>query len=255
MPADFSLTSVLNQQIQNLYNQVKDLQSHNITEILKVNAMVERMLVQYRDNPQLLILQTRLSILGSQEQRARAMAARVWEIGGDINLLYEKMYLDDLLNLGLLDMALILIKPRFENMNENIKLFPLEMTKFAIMTGSVPLLNRIAAYNPEQDLFKAIKQFTNTYTQNKYEEHFKNIQKIVLESFGNEMCAYDYNVYTDRGFTDIEISVYFSNYATELSRYASLLESKISGYCLMVGAKRINNLSFVMKNIKDHPKF
>jgi len=256
MAPDYSSPQeMLKQQIKNLYNQVKDLNCNNTTEILKTNAVVERLLTQYREHPSLLILQTRLAILNSQEQSARAFANRVWEVGGNIDISFEKMYLDDLMNLGLLEMALILIKPRFENITEGLKNFPLEMIKFAIMTGSVPLLNKIILNGNDNSVYKALSEFADVYQQNKYEEHFKNIQKIALDTFGKDMCAYDYNLYTNRGFTDLEIVIYFSNYNLELKRYHILLDGKITGYFLTSGAQRIHNLNFVMKNIKDHPKF
>lgn len=255
MAVDYSAQNAISQQIQNLYLQVKELSCDNVTEILKTGAVVDKTLMQYRNNVELLILQAHLEILNSREQRARAIASRVWELGGDIQLTFEKMYLDDLINLGLLEMAMLLIKPKFENINEDIDIFPLEMLKFAIITGSIPLLRKIAAVNPNNPLFRSLNQFAETYRVNNYEEHFKNIQKIVMETFGREMCAYDYNIYTDRGFTDLEIILYFSNYNSDLQRYHALLENKIKGYFMTSGAKRINNLSFSMRNIKNHPKF
>ena len=136
MAADFSMQAIISQQIQNLYRQVKSLSCSNTTEILKTGAMVDKMLMQYRDNVELLILQTHLEILNSREQRARAIASRVWELGGNISLVFEKMYLDDLINLGMLEMSMLLIKPHFENLEEDIEVFPLEMIKFALITGS-----------------------------------------------------------------------------------------------------------------------
>lgn len=121
MAADFSMQAIISQQIQNLYRQVKSLSCSNTTEILKTGAMVDKMLMQYRDNVELLILQTHLEILNSREQRARAIASRVWELGGNISLVFEKMYLDDLINLGMLEMSMLLIKPHFENLEEDIE--------------------------------------------------------------------------------------------------------------------------------------
>lgn len=255
MYSNYSPLSILNQQIETLYKQVKELSCNNTTEIMRTTAVVEKLLMQYHENTELLILQTHLEILNSREQRARAFATKVWEIGGNIDILFEKMYLDDLLNLGLLDMALILIKPRFEDIASNIETFPLEMIKFAIMTGSTSLLKKIARQALGNNLLSAIDQFADVYQQSHYEEAFKNIQKIVIESFGNTICAYDYNIYTDRGFTDIEISLYFSNYELDLQKHHQLLENKISAFCITSGIKRIHNLSFVCRNIKDHPKF
>ena len=255
MGVDYSMQNIVRQQIDNLYQQVQNLHCNNITEIMKTGATVDKMLMQYRENVELLILQVHLEILNSREQRARAVAARVWEMGGNISPLFEKMYLDDLLNLGLLEMAMLLIKPRFENLKENIRAFQLEMIKFALMTGSIPLLNKIITAAPAEPLYQALGQFAETYTLKDYEEHFKNIQRIVAETFGKEICAYDYNIYTDRGFTDLEIVLYFSNYNLELKKYRTLLETRIDGYFLTANAKRIYNLSFNCLNIKDHPPF
>ena len=254
MAADFSMQAIISQQIHNLYRQGKSLSCSNTTEILKT-AMVDKMLMQYRDNVELLILQTHLEILNSREQRARAIASRVWELGGNISLVFEKMYLDDLINLGMLEMSMLLIKPHFENLEEDIEVFPLEMIKFALITGSIPLLKKIIAVAPAEPLYQALNQFADSYRLNNYEEHFKNIQRIVVETFGREICAYDYNIYTDRGFTDLEVLLYFSNYNMELKKYQTLLETKIDGYFLTSGVKRIYNLSFACRNIKDHPKF
>ena len=175
MAADFSMQAIISQQIQNLYRQVKSLSCSNTTEILKTGAMVDKMLMQYRDNVELLILQTHLEILNSREQRARAIASRVWELGGNISLVFEKMYLDDLINLGMLEMSMLLIKPHFENLEEDIEVFPLEMIKFALITGSIPLLKKIIAVAPAEPLYQALNQFADSYRLNNYEEHFKNI--------------------------------------------------------------------------------
>lgn len=256
MVLNFSTDTLIKQQIDNLYHQVKALDCRNLTEIIKTTAMVDKMLIQFRDNVELLILQAHLEILNSREQRARAIATRVWEIGGSISLTFEKMYLDDLMNLGLLEMAMLLIKSRFENIDRDIEVFPLEMIKFALMTGSTSLLKKIIlAADADNPLYQALNQFTEAYRVNRYDEHFKNIQKIAIETFSKEMSAFDYNIYTDRGFTDVEIVYYFNNHNRDLNKYRALLETKINGYFLTVGAKRIYNLSFVCKNIQDHPKF
>ena len=124
------------------------------------------------------------------------------------------------------------------------------------MTGSIPLLRKILlATGTDNPLYHALNQFVEAYQINQYEEHFKNILKIAMETFSREMSAFDYNIYTDRGFTDIEIVFYFNNNVRELNKYLMLLETKINSYFLAVGVKRIHNLSFVCKNIQEHPKF
>ncbi len=254
MNDSYSTPTNLNQQIENLYQQIISIPFNDINEIIKYESLINRMLMQDNENIELLILQMHLEILNSREQRARSIAARIWELGGNLSNLFEKMYLDDLLNLGLLEMAMLLIKPHFENLQNDIDIYPLEMIKFAIMTGSIPLLKKIINAAPQNPLYDALNQFADAYQLNHYEEHFKNIQKIVIETFGKEICAYDYNIYTDRGFTDLEIVLYFSNSNTELTKYLTLLENRINGYFLSTQTKRIYNLSFDCQNIKDHPE-
>lgn len=242
---------VLLRQINNLYHKVTELEYNNTSAILRLTAEVEKISSQYRDNTELLILQTRLQIMNSQEQRARALANRVWEIGGNISLIFEKMYLDDLINLGMIDMAAILIRPRFENLQEGLKFFPLEMLRYALITGNVSQIKRITAAAPSNRVYKALAQFAETYQQTGYAPHFSNIARIVLDNVGGLICGYDFNFYTDRGFTDVEIVLYFSNYDFNLDKYTMLINSKIDGYCLTSRIKRINNLAFVSKHIKD----
>lgn len=250
---DFN-SDTMQQQIDALYQQVRALEYNNTNGILRTLSMAEKLSLQYKNNTELLILQTRLQIMNSQEQRARSIANQVWGIGGNISLMYEKMYLDDLINLGMLDMAAILIRPRFENPAENVKIFPLEMLRFALITGNVNLIKRVVASAPNNILFSAMNQFADTYLKTGYAAHFSNIAKIVLNNIGIAICGYDFNFYTDRGFTDVEIVLYFSNYDFNLNKYTMLINNKIDGYCLTSGVKRINNLSFVCKSIKDRTK-
>lgn len=252
MPSDNDL---LTRQIHTLQAQIAQISCHNTTEILRTTAVIEKLLNQYPENLPLLILQCRIEILNSREQKARALAHRIWEIGGNLDPQFEKLYLDNLLNLSLLEMAMILLKPRFADVAANLPNFSSVMTKFALITGSVPLLQKICQNSGDESVYAALQQFVDTYKFNRYEEHFKNISKIVMENFGSNICAYDYHLYTDRGFTDVEIALYFSNYDVNLPKYKSLLESRIDGYFLTAHAKRIYNLSFVFRSIKDHPNF
>ena len=244
---------IAKQQIDVLYNKVLKLSYKNTSAILQAVGEVERLSSQNRDNTELLILLTHLQIMNSQEQRARALANRVWELGGNINLLFEKMYLRDLLNLGMIDMAGILLRPRLENLSDNIAIFPLEMIVFALMIGNAQLLKNVVSENRTNPLCKALLHFADTYIRVGYEYHFANVQKIVLNNVSDMICGYDFDYYTDRGFTDVEIKLYFSNYDMNVKKYQMLIESKIQSYFSACAGKRIFNLSFVCLNIKDHP--
>ena len=250
---DFGNGNMLQGQIDALYSKIKTLRCNDTNAILRTTSEVEKLSSQNRNNTELLILMTRMQIFNSQEQRARAIANRVWQLGGNIRPQYEKMYLRDLINLGLVDMATVLLRPRFADLATNAKMFPLEMINYALMTGNAPLLKKISLTRTDNRLFAAMKQFADTYEYNRYDTHFANIQKIVLENVGNMICGYDFNYFTDRGFTDVEIVLYFSNYDFNINQYKMLINNKIDGYFLTTGAKRICNLNFVFRKIKDCP--
>ena len=244
---------IARQQIEALYDKVLKLSYKNTSAILQTIGEVERISSQNRENTELLILLTHLQIMNSQEQRARALANRVWELGGNISLLFEKMYLRDLLNLGMIDMAAILLRPRLENLDENIAIFPIEMIVFALMIGNAQLLKNVVGKNRTNPLCRALLHFAETYIDTQYEYHFANIQKIVLNNVSDMICGYDFDYYTDRGFTDVEIKLYFSNYDMNVKKYQMLIENKIASYFSTCAGKRIFNLSFTCLNIKDHP--
>ena len=241
------------QQTDAVYKKVFDLKYNNTSAILQTISEVDRLLQQYPNNTELLVLQTRLQIMNSQEQRARAIAAHTWEVGGNLRPKYEKMYVSDLINLAMVDMAQILLSPRLNNVEQGMNFFPLEMIRFALMTGNLEVLSRIVQTNRDNQMIKALAQFVYTYERTDYARHFANIQKIALENVKQEICGYDFNCYVSRGFTDVEIIMYFSNYNFELQKYKESIERDINEYCTSAGIKRIYNLSFSCQNIKDCP--
>lgn len=241
------------QQIDSLYAKVIKLKCSETSLILQAISETDRLLLQYPDSTELLVLQAHLQIMNSQEQKARAIAKHTWEIGGNLRLKFEKMYISDLINLALVEMAGILLMPRLNNVLQNMKYFPLEMIRFALISGNLEALSRIVQTNRNNRVIKALNQFVDTYQRTNYMVHFANIQKIAFKEFKDKVCGYDFNCYTDRGFTDVEIVLYFSNYDFSLQKYKENIENSIKGYFLTSGMRQINNLSFVCKNIKDCP--
>lgn len=247
--------SILQQQIDNLYSKIKGLKYNNTNAIMQTLSEAEHLSLQYPDNAEILVMQVHLQIMNSQEQKARAIAHHTWEIGGDLRTVFEKMYVSDLINLGMSEMAEILLRPHLENLQQGSRIFPLEMIRFALMTGNIDLLSRVAGTSPNNPLFSAILQFVRTYQSLKYTTCFANIQKLVIENCGNQICGYDFNCYTDRGFTDIEIVLYFSNYDFDLKQHQDAINNSINRYCSSIGTKRVYNLSFACKHIKDCQMF
>ena len=145
-----------------------------------------------------------------------------------------------------------LLKNRFEDVEKNANVFGALMLKFAIATGNLSLMKRTLVFAAEPEKSN-LQSFVHVYTATNYAEHFKYIQRIVNEFFKNEIYAYGYNTYNDRGFTDLEIAIYLGKETPNRQSAYQSLERGIDTYLADKEVKRIYNMNFVLKDIKDYP--
>lgn len=98
------------------------------------------------------------------------------------------------------------------------------------MTGNFNIIERLAA-NPETSYFDGLSDFIGVYKKLQYTEHFKNMQKIIFETAKNKMASFEYNVYFDRGITDLEAVVYIAGNAAECQELMAETEKKTRLFC------------------------
>lgn len=198
----------------------------------------------------LITLMLAQTMLGNRD-KAKALANKIWEIGGELPRFFELIFVANLLNLGLLDMASVLLKPRFERLLENAGYFYPVMIKFALMTGNISLLQRLEAF-PDSEDDRLLFELIDVYEEGKFTDQFKNIQKLVLENAGNFLCAYEYNLYDDRGFPEIEIELYVNLDSSSCDRLEKILLTKIDAFWRSTGNEPLNNYTVSVLNIKAH---
>lgn len=198
----------------------------------------------------LITLMLAQTMLGNRD-KAKALANKIWEIGGELPRFFELIFVANLLNLGLLDMASVLLKPRFERLLENAGYFYPVMIKFALMTGNISLLQRLEAF-PDSEDDRLLFELIDVYEEGKFTDQFKNIQKLVLENAGNFLCAYEYSLYDDRGFPEIEIELYVNLDSSSCDRLEKILLTKIDAFWRSTGNEPLNNYTVSVLNIKAH---
>ena len=154
----------------------------------------------------------------------------------------EALFISNLINLGLTDMAGILLKPKFDALNTYIKIFYPQLLKYAIATGNLNYIERIAVLDSNFETKKALQDFVNMFKYMDAADHIKNV-----------VLSYDHQIYTDRGFTDVVITVYTGEEAGDLPALNNKLEMQITAYCAAKGLPRFNNLSYAVRPIKEHP--
>ena len=234
-----------------LYTQLMNLPFSKIETVMQI----ERSLYQELNaNPQ-----DRLAVIGllqvqimlGNHEKAQAFAYRLWDIGAKLSLTEEFLYINSLINLGLLDMASQLLRPRFENLSQNIKKFFPVMLKFATMTGNINTLERLLQ-NPQapyQD--NEYKQIITRYKNYNYGEHFKNVMKIIHEELKDQLCACKYDI-RDSVLADLEIYLYLGQSANELEEISQILREKIEAYCEAAGIEKVSNLNWQLRPVSKH---
>ena len=223
----------------------------------QINAYERQVYNMLRSSPQNLdglVSFLRIQLMQGNHQKAKAVADRIWEIGGALEREAEKSYINDLLNLGLVEMASLLLRPYFEKMSLYIGEYGHLFLKYAIAAGLLGVIEKTAVLFPSAGARKALTDFAAVYRCLNYADAFKGIQRSVLDHVKDTLCAYEFNLYTDRGFTDLEILLYVGNETPDYERLREFLNLQVSAVCAAKGVKRLNNLSFVTRPIGEYTK-
>lgn len=225
----------------------------DIGGITAVEQSVYKLLNRFQQDLRGLIILLRVKIMLGDRNKAVATAEQIWEIGGSLDDVFEEAYIDSLLDLGLLEMASVLLKPRFENLAAALPFFYPVMLKFTIIGGSIKFMEKLTSSPHAPRREDMLFDFIEVYRLMNYGEHFKNIQRLILDNAKSALCGYGYQLYNDRGFTDLELVLYLDDESARGSMLKSELEVKINAYCASAGVKRANNLSVVVRSVAAHP--
>lgn len=238
-----------------LLNLLQDVDCSKKNIIFEIEKQAYEVL---RNNPNdlsaLLIVAITQAMLGNN-QKAQAVVMRIWERKPVFAVKEEVAYINLMLNVAMLDMASVVLKDKIENMDESIEEYKDVMMKFALLTGNISLIDRITDYTPEGDILDELYDFAETYREEKYEQHYKTMQKIIVDGTKNVVCAYEFEIYTDRGFTDLEMVVYVNHDIDDVDVLFDEMESRVDKYFAALKEERIFNLTYTYAKIDRHPSF
>lgn len=231
------------------------LEYSKVQQITEVEQRIYQSLQQNPQSVEGLITLMFVQLMLGNHTKAVDIGNKIWGIGGSISGFFELVYLENLMNCGLLDMASILLKPRFEKLAENVEYFYPAMIKFALMTGSTGIIERLGNTTAEADEDEILFDLAEVYSQGKFADQFKNIHKIIMENIAGQLCAYEYVMGNDSGFPELEIIVYVNQPESAALALESSIENKITAYWNSCGLERLNNLGVSVRNIKEHPSW
>lgn len=236
-----------------LFMQLMQTSFGNMNRILDVEKALYAELASSPDDSlgQLALMQAQL-MLGNHE-KAKAISYKLWDIGPKLSEIEEYIYINNLMNLGFVEMASVLLKPKFENLDGHIGFFYPLLLKFSTITGNVALLERLIVHPkaPEDD--NVYLQIINLYKNYKYADHFKNIQKIVLDNSKEYLCTYDYDVPEDQVQPEIKISIYLSGLINDVKQIEDKINEKIKEYYASADIGKLSSYSLSVLPISSHP--
>lgn len=239
-------------QVLFLYTQLMNLPFSKVDTILQIEQSLYKELAAKPDDTLALIalMQTQTS-LGNHE-KAKAFAYKIWEVGSKLIKEEEYVYLNNLLNLGLLEMASVLLKPKFERLSDYIAYYYPMLLKLSTMTGNSYLLERLITHPnvPEND--ELYMKILTRYKNYKYTDHFKNVQRLIIEQVKDRLCVYDYDI-LGPVMEEIEVTLYLTGDNMELQTAREELEEKLDGYYKTAGIEKLSSFSWRIKPVASHP--
>ncbi len=234
------------------YEQLQYVPCHRMDILQRIEHEIYAVLEHNPDNIWGLIVLLKNQQMQGKTEQARMLAHKIWSIGGEINSYQECCYVKILLALGMLDMVLTLLQPRFADLSENIGVFAPVMLNFALLTGNLSLLEQILIAQNDGGLH-LFENFISAYQELEYGEHFSNIQRLVAETLRNHRLGFDYKLYFDRGFTDLSVIYYTDIPIPSCAAATKDINQKIDAYHTSSGIKRLYNYEVIIRNIAECP--
>lgn len=235
------------------YHQLlNNLHYNQREEISNLEKQIYTTLKQNTENVTGLIVLMQEQIMVGNQSRAKALAYKIWEIGGKLTPLAENLYICNLINVGLLEMAGVLLKNRLDNMSNNFEAFYSTILKYSIATGDMFLLEKIIKLISNQPERQKLIDFINVHKNLNYVSHFQNVQKLIYDKTKDFMLSYEFNLYNDRGFTDLEIILYVNDDIPDVNQFFESLEMQVISYCAIKKVNRLNNVCFLVRRITNH---
>ena len=233
-----------------LLNELLETKFDNTSRIVKLEQEIYNYLGKYHGNIYGLIALMFAQFM--QGKKEKSTSNTIWEIGGELSPEFENVYIEILLGLGLLEKAAIMVKPKFENLKKYIEDFYPVLSKFAVMTGSTILIDKLSMFESDDDNDKKLFEFAAIFRDAGCSAQFKDLQKLVIENIADKMCAYEYELYNDRGFSELEVVVYTILDERSCAQKEEDIRKKIDAYWLSCGKERLYNYSVSISNIQQY---
>lgn len=222
-----------------VWRYIQTLEYKNKDGIIFLEQQLYNLLQQLPEDANLLALLLHEQVMNNRGQRARSIAYKIWESGGILAPEIERMYIDDLINLGLEDMAGAALAPYVADIESSIEKYSGILIKYALFSGNMSLLERVLNYLSDKGYNQGLKYWIQMNNEEKVIGHIQPIMKRLEENVIEAMLGFRYKVFMDRGFPDIEFLFYVDETITNYRELRDAMHLQIASYC---AAHKIKNM-------------
>ena len=239
---------------ENAWFYIQSLDYSDKDKILYLEQQLYNLLQQNPEDCNLLALLMHEQIMNNRGQRARSIAYKIWDLGGEIAPEIEKMYIDDLINLGLSDMAGTALSWYIGEIENSVRSYGDILVKYAVFVGNMSLLERILAYMPDDKRHNTLRDWIELNEEVHASNHIAPVMRRILENVSDAMLGFSFNVYTDRDVPDIEFVFYVDDSITNYTELKETIYIQISTYCAAHKIVDLRNLNVAFYPLIKHPR-
>ena len=238
------------------YNKaLQFMQNLEYSDIDNINYLEQQLYAQLQNNQadiDLLVLMMHQQIMKGRGQRARSIAYKIWEMGGEMRLSSEQIFVNDLMNLGLSDMAGAALAAYIADLENNMANYGNLLLKYAVYSGNMTLLGKILNYFPESKNKIVLQDWIQLNEDYDVTKHIPAILNRIIEKVQDSMLGFSYNLFYDREIPDIEFIFYVDDSIKNYKETSNILNMQIATYCAAHKIEDLINLNSVVYPITKH---
>ena len=239
---------------KNVFEYIQTLEYKNEEGIQFLEQQLYNLLQKQPEDINLLSLLLHEQIMHNRGTRARSIAYKIWESGGSLDADLEQMYIDDLMNLCLPDMAGAALAPYIADLENSLVNYGNLIVKYAVLSGNMALLERLLVYLPETKENNILRNWLSLSQELHADNHIPQIMTNILNNVREALMGFSYNLFMDRNFPDIEFVFYVDESITDYTEMREKIHLQISSYCAAHKFQELENLSVVLYPLTRHPR-
>lgn len=238
----------------NAWEFIQTLEYNDAENIIFLEQQLYNLLQKLPEDVKLLILLMHEQIMNNRGQRARSIAYKIWDLGGNIELKLERMYIDDLMNIGLMDMAGAALTPYLSELEKNVAKYDDLFIKYAVFSGNMGLLDRVLSYLPTTNENKILQDWIGLTAEAKATSHMGAILTRITDNVRDTMAGCRYKLFEDRDFPEVEFIFYVDETVKNYQELRRKMHMQISSYCAAHKIDDLVNISASIVPMQRRPR-